>query len=80
MILYWVRELFVLTGVGEDLIGIGADDEVGRAVGVVRVVIVGDPSTGRLVAVELGRDGMSADGGGEEQAAKIRTTTIKEEL
>lgn len=70
----------MLPGVGEGLIGAGEADEVGRAVGVAGEVIVGDFSTGGLVAIETGRDGTGVDGGGEEQAARRKTTMVKEEL
>lgn len=70
----------MLPGVGEALIGVGKGEEVGSAVGVAVEVIVGEPSTGRLVVVEPGRDGTSEDGGGEEQPTKIRTRMVKEEL
>ena len=60
--------------------GVGAEDEVGRAVGVEGEVIAGNFSTGGLVAVETGSDGTGVDGGGAEQAARRKTTMVKEEL
>jgi hypothetical protein len=59
--------------------GVGAEDEVGRVVGVAGDVIVGDFSTGGLVAVAES-DETGIDGGGAEQAARRKTTMVKEEL